>query len=223
MASLFSLPFLLPKGHACCGYVLVNADITPPLRYQPFGSQAVPWWNGRYLNCSLFPHRSKVRFATFFFTKKHPSATLLLLFCKWPRSYRLTPCKRAVLTSIYSLPTFYEYAPAAHEYLNSPSFLVETSYTYSLFLFLKKPVTCSIVPPLSQKTGSIRLLDYKRTRNGSTLPPFRECAFGVNISLVLPFQAGAKLTLLRLSYSNILPPFSCAIEMPICSLPSFLQ
>ena len=27
-----------PKGHACCGYILVNADITPPLRYQPFGS-----------------------------------------------------------------------------------------------------------------------------------------------------------------------------------------
>ena len=26
----------LPKDHACFGYVLVNADITPPLRYQPF-------------------------------------------------------------------------------------------------------------------------------------------------------------------------------------------
>ena len=27
----------LPKDHACFGYVLVNADITPSLRYQPFG------------------------------------------------------------------------------------------------------------------------------------------------------------------------------------------
>ena len=26
------------KGHACCGYALVNAGIMPPLRYQPFAS-----------------------------------------------------------------------------------------------------------------------------------------------------------------------------------------
>lgn len=30
------LLLLIEKGHACCGYALVNAGITPSLRYQPF-------------------------------------------------------------------------------------------------------------------------------------------------------------------------------------------
>jgi len=39
---LSPVPSLLlsAKGHACCGYALVNAGITPPLRYQPFAACA---------------------------------------------------------------------------------------------------------------------------------------------------------------------------------------
>ena len=47
---------------------------------------------------------------TYFFAKiSQPHAALLLLFREKSRAYRLTACKRAVLTPIHTLTTFHGY------------------------------------------------------------------------------------------------------------------
>ena len=69
----------------------------------------------------LPPRRGKVRFAPFFFTEKHPPASLLLLFRKRSRSRRLFAYKCAH-NAFGLLTTFCDYAPMAQVYLLSDIF-----------------------------------------------------------------------------------------------------